>query len=213
MSQLDHFPMPVLCNVVKTLEMSSASVRGRSWWPQRWTSTVWIFMTRICARRIYRTSSTYKQECVPVGCIPSAAEAVEEGVSTRGRVSAQGGCLTQCTLGYTPPPLWTEFLTHACENGNHHHVLIKRIKGFLNAAVPWKKTKKVVSHWILLFECYFLQRHFEREILDPPLIDRTTMHAHTHARRHTHITTLTQTHTHIHPHTRKSYTFMNILPS
>ena len=77
-----------------------------------------------------------QQECIPVGCVPSAAVAVGgvclpggcitactgRGVSApvhagiqRG-VSAKG-CLPQCTLGYTPPtPLWTEFLTHACEN-------------------------------------------------------------------------------------------------
>ena len=39
-----------------------------------------------------------------------------------GGVSAQEGCLPRgvciiaCTEADTPPPLWTEFLTHACEN-------------------------------------------------------------------------------------------------
>ena len=51
-----------------------------------------------------------KQECIPVGCVPSVAVAVEMG------------CLPQCMLGYMPSAcwdtsrLWTEFLTHACEN-------------------------------------------------------------------------------------------------
>ena len=43
-----------------------------------------------------------EQECIPVGCVPSAV--CPDG----GVVSAHGG--------YTPPSLWTEFLTHACEN-------------------------------------------------------------------------------------------------
>ena len=61
-----------------------------------------------------------KQECIPVGCIPSAAVAVGGGggvcpsvywdMSTRGGVypsacwdmSVQGG-LAQCMLGYAPP--------------------------------------------------------------------------------------------------------------
>ena len=38
--------------------------------------------------KIYNT-----QECIPVGCVPSAAVAVCYG----------GGCLPQCMLGYTPP--------------------------------------------------------------------------------------------------------------
>ena len=45
-----------------------------------------------------------KQECIPVGCVPSAAVA-----GGQGDVSAQG-------VSARHPPLWTEFLTHACEN-------------------------------------------------------------------------------------------------
>ena len=36
------------------------------------------------------------------------------GVSARGVSAGGGGCLPQCMLGHTP--LWTEFLTHTCEN-------------------------------------------------------------------------------------------------
>ena len=42
-----------------------------------------------------------------------------EGVSAQGVYPSMhwaGGCLPQCMLGYTRPHLWTEFLTHACEN-------------------------------------------------------------------------------------------------
>ena len=75
-----------------------------------------------------------KPEYIPVGCLPSTAVAAEVGCipacTGQGRVSAQGGCvaggvcpggvcpggcLLKCMLGYTHP-LWTEFLTHACEN-------------------------------------------------------------------------------------------------
>ena len=65
------------------------------------------------------------KECVPVGCISSAAVAIclwggrsAQGVSTRG--SAQGGrclpmgCFPACTEADTP--LCTEFLTQVCEN-------------------------------------------------------------------------------------------------
>ena len=38
------------------------------------------------------------QECIPVGCVPSAAVAVGGGVSAQGCVSAQGGvCIPACT--------------------------------------------------------------------------------------------------------------------
>ena len=45
-----------------------------------------------------------KQECIPVGCVPSAAVAVCWGVSGRGRVSAQRGCVPACTEADTIPP-------------------------------------------------------------------------------------------------------------
>ena len=81
-----------------------------------------------------------KQECIPVGCVPSAEVTFERGCLPRGCVSAQGvcvcpggvsagggvcpggvflvgclpgGCLPQCMLGYTPP---VNRMTDACEN-------------------------------------------------------------------------------------------------
>ena len=43
-----------------------------------------------------------EQECIPVGCVPSA-------LYRTGDVSVQG-------VSVREPPLWTEWLTHACEN-------------------------------------------------------------------------------------------------
>ena len=84
----------------------------------------------------------YEQECIPVGCVTSAAVAVCWGRGSGWGVFGQGvwclarrGCLPRggclpgggvcpggsarrgdICLGCTPPPMWTEFLTHACEN-------------------------------------------------------------------------------------------------
>ena len=81
----------------------------------------------------YSNNQFYRQECIPVGCVPSAAVAVCWGgqcLPTRGvwpggclprrGLSAQGGV---CPGGVSARgnvwqtlPLWTEFLTHACES-------------------------------------------------------------------------------------------------
>ena len=43
----------------------------------------------------------YKQECIPVGCVPSAAVAVSGGEGVCLGVSAQGGvCPGECLLTY-----------------------------------------------------------------------------------------------------------------
>ena len=52
-----------------------------------------------------------KQECIPVGCVPSAAVAVSGG----GGVSARH-------------PPWTEFLTHACENITFLQLHLRMVK-------------------------------------------------------------------------------------
>ena len=76
-----------------------------------------------------------RQECIPVGCVLAArrpyagvcfpGDVCSRGVSAPGGggcllpgVSALGGCIpvSQHALRQTPSPLWTEFLTHACEN-------------------------------------------------------------------------------------------------
>ena len=46
--------------------------------------------------------NSIKQECIPVGCVPSVAVSVGGGGVCRGG-SAWEGCLPQCMLGYTPP--------------------------------------------------------------------------------------------------------------
>ena len=55
------------------------------------------------------------------GCLPRWGVCpgtwLPRGCLLEGSIAActgQGGCLPQCMLGYTP--LWTEFLTHTCEN-------------------------------------------------------------------------------------------------
>ena len=73
-------------------------------------------------------SKLIKQECIPVGCVPAACRPylgggwswgvylVPGGVPGRGGVHLVAG--VYLALGGVPhtPPLWTEFLTHACEN-------------------------------------------------------------------------------------------------
>ena len=69
-----------------------------------------------------------EQECIPVGCMLPTAVAV-----------SGGGCLHQCPQDQAPhqdqvplrpgtpwdqaPPLWTEFLTHTCENSTFPQTL------------------------------------------------------------------------------------------
>ena len=62
-----------------------------------------------------------------------------QGVFAQG-VSAQGGYsawwdtpLRQCMLGYTP--LWTEFLTHACENITFAQLLLRTVMNWTKATV------------------------------------------------------------------------------
>ena len=69
-----------------------------------------------------------KQECIPVGCIPSTAVAV------LGRGYLPGGCvcLEVCLpgsvcLGVYTSPLWTEFLTHTCENITFQQLLLRTV--------------------------------------------------------------------------------------
>ena len=55
--------------------------------------------TKVTLTNHQKQESIPVQECIPVGFVPSACRGV----------SAQEGV-------YTPPSLWTEFVTHACEN-------------------------------------------------------------------------------------------------
>ena len=77
-------------------------------------------------------STLHKQECISVGCIPSAAVAAGGGVGCISACTGQGGCipactrwgvsaqgsvclggLPQCMLGYTLP---VDRMTDACKN-------------------------------------------------------------------------------------------------
>ena len=79
--------------------------------------------------RRYRQAHTHKQECIPVGCVPSAAVTAGGGVVCRGGVSAQGvsargwvsarGCLpggiSQHALRQTPSSP-ADRMTDRCKN-------------------------------------------------------------------------------------------------
>ena len=72
---------------------------------------------RISAFEGFRQNCPVKQECIPVGCVPSPAVVIWgvcwEGCLTGGcllGVSVQGGCLpggcpSQCMMGYIPSPV------------------------------------------------------------------------------------------------------------
>ena len=62
-----------------------------------------------------------EQESIPVACVPSAAVAVW-GMSAFGRVSAKVD---------TPSPLWTESLTHACENITFPQLLLRTVINYI----------------------------------------------------------------------------------
>ena len=96
-----------------------------------------------------------EQECIPVGCVASAAVAV-----CWGGVSAwQGGCLPARGRGaclvcpgrgrYLPslsrgcladtPPLWTEFLIHTCENINFPQLRLRTVILWLVLTFIWNR--------------------------------------------------------------------------
>ena len=64
----------------------------------------------------------FKQECIPVGCVPPAAVAISGGFPHTPPGARPPPIRDQTTPGPgTPPgtrhrPLWTETLTHATEN-------------------------------------------------------------------------------------------------
>ena len=71
--------------------------------------------------------TVYYGDVCPGGCLP-------RGVSTRG-VSAQEG--EGVYIGGGVHPLWTVFLTHACENITFPQLLLRTVKieGLLNAEI------------------------------------------------------------------------------
>ena len=80
--------------------------------------------TGTCCTSFWK-QNTEIQECIPEGCVPSAAVAVSGGGVCLGvclprGVSAQGAC--------TPPPVCTEFLTYTCENITFLQLCLQAIK-------------------------------------------------------------------------------------
>ena len=70
-----------------------------------------------------------KQECIPVGCVPSTAVAVSPATHARPAMHApHHTCpLTCLSLAMHAAPLLTEFLTHACENITFPQLLLRTV--------------------------------------------------------------------------------------
>ena len=80
-----------------------------------------------------------EQECIPVGCVPSAAVAVYRGggcllpvgglrpgrVSAPGGMSATGGCIPACTGADTPP---VNRITYRCKNITFPQLRLRTVK-------------------------------------------------------------------------------------
>ena len=115
-----------------------------------------------------------KQECIPVGCVPSAAVAQRgvsarwvsaQGVSAQGLsaqdVSVKGGGVSQHALRQTPP-LWTEFLTTACENIALRQLHKSKPIWPCTETSCWRQTFKFIHLTCLQYETY-LARSFEKK--------------------------------------------------
>ena len=77
-----------------------------------------------------------KQECIPAGCVPSAAVAVASwgGVTAQGRVCLGEGWVGVCLVCpegvWQTSHLWTEFLTHTCENITFPQLRLRTVISF-----------------------------------------------------------------------------------
>ena len=82
----------------------------------------------------------YMLEYLPGGCLPQCMLGYLPGVSApvhagipalgmsaplHAGIPARGSA--QCMLGYNPPPPWTEFLTHACQNITFPQLLLRTV--------------------------------------------------------------------------------------
>ena len=106
--------------------------------------------------------SKRKQECIPLGCLPSIPVAVSGGGCLPRGVSAWGGCK------HLPDPeadtlLWTEFLTHACEKITFLQLLLQTVKMWKLSRNDefWPKTG-VVKFLPIATDLYLMltNRHF-----------------------------------------------------
>ena len=98
-----------------------------------------------------RRTINFQQECIPVGCVPSAAITISGGVCL-GAQGRGGMCVSQQSTGQTPPPppLWTEFLTHACENITFPQLLLRTVKIVKDSEVGWgTRPLKLLHHCCL----------------------------------------------------------------
>ena len=88
-------------------EISTQATKDPLWFWNPWHTSPYV-QTRngVTTKLIFLKTikKNNKQECIPVGCVPSAAVTARGGGVGGGRgMSAWGRCLPQCMLGYTPP--------------------------------------------------------------------------------------------------------------
>ena len=98
----------------------------------------------------FQKNLKYKQECIPVGCVPSAAVAVCGG-GVSARESAKGrGCLPRGVYpngAHTPR---TDFLTHACENITFPQPLLRTVKIWIKSG--YRERQKVLNTIMIVID-------------------------------------------------------------
>ena len=104
-----------------------------------------------------RRTINFQQECIPVGCVPSAAITISGGGVCLGAQGGGGICVSQQSTGQTPPPpLWTEFLTRACESITFPQLLLRTVKIMKDSEVGWgTRPLKLLHHcclWVQKFK-------------------------------------------------------------
>ena len=78
----------------------------------------------VCLSAWWGVSAQGVSACLSGGCLPRASA---QGGVCPGAVCLEGVCLSAGGV-YTSPTLWTEFLTHACENITFPQLLLRTVK-------------------------------------------------------------------------------------
>ena len=90
-------------------------------------------------------------ECISLGCVPSAAVAIFGG--GWGVCLGWGVCPGMCLPGGCVSALWTEFLTHACENITFPQLLLRTVMKEIRFMV--NVCKQLISTTLLFFLVIF----------------------------------------------------------
>ena len=94
-----------------------------------------------------------KQECIPVGCLPSAAVAMSITCMHWAGVSAQGGvCPGGVYSGMQTSPLWAEWLTDRSKNITFPQLHLREVKTFdkQNDHAIKSKAEIILQIWPIL---------------------------------------------------------------